>query len=444
MKYYCLLTSRKRTGAMSPWYRKRFWTLIPLLALAITLAAEEEAGSILPSASTQAGPVTIQRAADSITVSIAFRGPIPKPTILHLAEPERIAFDFVGVVPQMGYQRIEQTPAPIAAIRMALRDKSNDGSPVTRIVLDLDHSTNFETATNHGRFNIIVTDHQAQSPATPLPREAEPIPSFKSRTAQPVTRTARPNTLNALSISHGQDGTTVVLELLQPAKPRTLFLSNPARFVLDLPDVGFSHDWRKPPIIPVNSSQLTAVRSSLFRENPSVVRVVLDQPADRIRPQVSQSGSRIVITYPDTVSSRVSSVASPFSSASPASSAAPPCAVVPVPSTPTSPEATPHRAPPTEAVGALAPRPVIVYQNGLLSIDSRNAALTDVLYEIGEKTGAAIQMPMNDAMLDRVALKMGPAVPRQVIATLLEGSGFTYFFVEDSSGHLQKVILTPK
>jgi hypothetical protein len=51
---------------------------------------------------------------------------------------------------------------------------------------------------------------------------------------------------------------------------------------------------------------------------------------------------------------------------------------------------------------------------------------------------------MSDGMLDRVALKMGPVTARQLVTTLLEGSRFTYFIVEDSSGGLQKVILTPK
>jgi hypothetical protein len=101
-----------------------------------------------------------------------------------------------------------------------------------------------------------------------------------------------------------------------------------------------------------------------------------------------------------------------------------------------------HSSQPTQGISAT--KPTITYSNGLLSIDAEDAPLADVLYTIGEKTGAGIQMPMSDGMLDRVALKMGPATPRQLLTTLLEGSRYTYFIVEDGSGGLQKVILTPK
>jgi hypothetical protein len=88
--------------------------------------------------------------------------------------------------------------------------------------------------------------------------------------------------------------------------------------------------------------------------------------------------------------------------------------------------------------------PKVEYVNGLLRIEASNANIADVLYAVAEKTGAAIDMPFSDGMLDQVTFTMGPAKPRDVLSTFLEGSSFNYYIVENGSGGLEKVILTPK
>ncbi len=84
------------------------------------------------------------------------------------------------------------------------------------------------------------------------------------------------------------------------------------------------------------------------------------------------------------------------------------------------------------------------YTNGLLRIEATNANLADILYAVGEKTGATIDMPFSDSMLDQVTFSMGPGKPRDVLSTILEGSGFNYYIVENSAGALEKIILIPK
>ena len=88
--------------------------------------------------------------------------------------------------------------------------------------------------------------------------------------------------------------------------------------------------------------------------------------------------------------------------------------------------------------------PNISFANGLLSIEANNSVLTDILFEVGAKTGAEIQMPpWSDAGREHVVAKLGPGNPRDVIAALLHGSSFNYVIVESPQG-LQQLILTPK
>lgn len=96
---------------------------------------------------------------------------------------------------------------------------------------------------------------------------------------------------------------------------------------------------------------------------------------------------------------------------------------------------TPEQMPPS------APR--INYQNGLLTVESSNSRLLDILNGIRHQTG--IQFEGIQAATDRVAGKFGPAPPEQVLADLLQGSHFDYVMIglPDSPESVQRVILNP-
>ena len=74
-----------------------------------------------------------------------------------------------------------------------------------------------------------------------------------------------------------------------------------------------------------------------------------------------------------------------------------------------------------------ASAPSVTYALGLLLISADNSTLGDVLAEIGRQTGASVQTP--GEIYDRVAVKLGPAQPRTVLAQLLQGAGFDYVIV---------------
>lgn len=101
-------------------------------------------------------------------------------------------------------------------------------------------------------------------------------------------------------------------------------------------------------------------------------------------------------------------------------------------------------APPPATPETMAPTPAkIVYQNGLLSVESVNARLIDILNGIKSKTG--IQFEGIQSTGDRVAGKFGPAPADEVLTSLLEGSRFDYVIIgmPDQPSMVQRVILSP-
>jgi hypothetical protein len=105
-----------------------------------------------------------------------------------------------------------------------------------------------------------------------------------------------------------------------------------------------------------------------------------------------------------------------------------------------------HKAPPKPAVlpplppGPLpqlpmdlipAAPPNVVYENGLLMIAAQNSTLGDILRDVHKLTGASIDIPSNAT--ERVVTRIGPGAPRDVLATLLNGSSFNYVMLGSNS-----------
>jgi len=104
------------------------------------------------------------------------------------------------------------------------------------------------------------------------------------------------------------------------------------------------------------------------------------------------------------------------------------------------------QAPPPPTLEEQPPTPPQVrYQNGQLSIDSRNATLSQVLRSVQTQTGASVDIPPG-AGSERVVASLGPGKPRDVLASLLNGSKFNYVILGESNnpGAVQKVILMAK
>ena len=74
-----------------------------------------------------------------------------------------------------------------------------------------------------------------------------------------------------------------------------------------------------------------------------------------------------------------------------------------------------------------ATAPQVSYKDGLLTIYAENAALGDVLRAVQRATGAVIDTPGYAS--DRVYVRLGPGEPRDVLASLLNGSRYDFVLV---------------
>lgn len=96
---------------------------------------------------------------------------------------------------------------------------------------------------------------------------------------------------------------------------------------------------------------------------------------------------------------------------------------------------TPEQMPPSA--------PKITYQDGLLSVESTNSRLSDILNGIRARTG--IQFEGMQATQDRVAGKFGPAPANEVLTSLFQGSRFDYVIISmpDNPEIVQRVLISP-
>jgi hypothetical protein len=110
----------------------------------------------------------------------------------------------------------------------------------------------------------------------------------------------------------------------------------------------------------------------------------------------------------------------------------------PLPQAPPQPVAPPR----PEQMTPVAPQ--VTYQNGQLSIQAQNSTLSSILSAVHARTGARVEMPADTAN-DRAAVQLGPGNPRDVLASLLQGSRFDYIVIGSPTDPdaLSEVILTP-
>lgn len=89
--------------------------------------------------------------------------------------------------------------------------------------------------------------------------------------------------------------------------------------------------------------------------------------------------------------------------------------------------------------------PTVTFEHGQLTIVAQNATLGEILKQVRKLTGASIDLPGNGAQ-ERVVTAIGPGAPRDVLATLLNGTQFNYVMLGSSTDPtaVASVLLTPK
>lgn len=118
-----------------------------------------------------------------------------------------------------------------------------------------------------------------------------------------------------------------------------------------------------------------------------------------------------------------------------------PAPVVPEPVAPAEP--LPASPEPLRADQTPSQPPTVTWDGALLNIDAENSTLSDILKAVGAQTGALMEFPPS-AFHERVFVHVGPGSVRDVISSLLYGTGFDYIIEasEDEPDTLRRVVLT--
>ena len=229
--------------------------------------------------------------------------------------------------------------------------------------------------------------------------------------------------VRSVKVLGSKETVEIEVEASERIIPQTQVLSGPDRLVVDFPNAVPSDQVRSQS---VDRGEVKDVRVGLFQKKPPVTRVVLDLTAAQSY-QVFPNGRTVIIKVTghggDTSAEDVQPARRPglvdanyTTSAEPLSIASPP-------------------QPPLQ----------VSYQNGLLSISSNRATLSEVLHAVQQKTGAEISIPAG-AEQERVVAAIEPAPAPEVLARLLNGSRFNFLILNSASdpSQLDKVILTPR
>lgn len=192
--------------------------------------------------------------------------------------------------------------------------------------------------------------------------------------------------------------------------PQSQMITGPDRIVVDFPGALPAAELRT---LNVNRGALKSIRAGLFSSNPPVTRVVLD---------LTEPQSYQIFSVRNVVMLKVGPVKTAGAKSSDAT-----LALVSSQTT-----AAPPPKPPLE----------VTFQNGLLRIHTERATLAQVLFEVQRQTGAEIAIPAG-AESEEIAVELGPAPAREVLAALLNGSRYNFIFVGNTRGrNLQKAILS--
>lgn len=98
-------------------------------------------------------------------------------------------------------------------------------------------------------------------------------------------------------------------------------------------------------------------------------------------------------------------------------------------------------APPIRDAASRSHRAEVVYASGLMTVNAQNSSLNAILREISRQTGMKITGGVRE---ERVFGHYGPALPSEILATLLGGTGTNMVLRETASAAPAELILTPR
>ena len=230
--------------------------------------------------------------------------------------------------------------------------------------------------------------------------------------------------VRSLQVLSKQNPLEIEIQGSESLAPQAQILTDPDRLVVDFANAVPGAQLRNQTL---NSEEIKSVRVGLFSSKPPVTRVVLDLNGPQAY-QIFPSGRTVIIK-----------IGSGGPQTSRATSSPSPAALVNTTYHVRSLEITPPPpAPPP-------PPLVVTFQAGLLTITSNQATLSEVLFEVHQRTGAEIAIPAG-AEQEKVVAALGPAPAPEVLSHLLNGSKFNFLILSSANdpGSLDRVILSAR
>ncbi|MGA8764450.1 MAG: AMIN domain-containing protein, partial [Candidatus Sulfotelmatobacter sp.] len=240
--------------------------------------------------------------------------------------------------------------------------------------------------------------------------------------AQTAAPTKDVPSVRRVQVLRSQGAVEIEIEGSDRLVPQAQVLTGPDRLVVDFPNAVPGSQLRNQA---VNRGEVKNLRVSLFASKPPVTRVVLDLTGPQPY-QIFPSGRTVMVKVggagtktAELNSTRQPGLVNTSYPAQPLSASAPPAPA----------------KPPLQ----------VSFENGLLTISSDKASLSEILFAVHERTGADIAIPAG-AEQEKVMADLGPGPAPEVLAHLLNGSKFNFLILSaqgDARG-LDRVILSQR
>lgn len=223
--------------------------------------------------------------------------------------------------------------------------------------------------------------------------------------------------IRSVQVLHGGTPVEIQIESTAPIVPQTNELGGPNRLLVDFINATPGAQLHNQSI---KSPEVKGLRVALFSNDPPVTRIVVDLNSPEPY-QVFPSGRTTII--------KIGTPAPNNAGLKPSSGN------VPVIETPKNDPPPPPPKPSLE----------VSFNSGLLSITSDRASLSEILFDVHQRTGAQIAIPAG-AEQEKVVVNLGPAPASEVLAQLLNGSKFNFLILSSSKDPqvVDQVILTPR
>ncbi len=377
---------------------------------------EQPATEVTPATPVQITGVQVeQHGPSSVTITITADGPASSYESFSLPDPPRIVIDIPNARRALTSQNGEWKAGPISQVRIAqYRERP---VPTVRVVVDLREPLSYKLAVSGNQYKVSVGEAppptQAALPAAPAPEKKEEAPAVPQPEAGKVAK---------LEFQTPPGKSRIVISTAGRVSYNLAELTNPPRLVIDILDAVIEAEAQQGLGAQQLGGPVERVRAAQYQQDPQkIVRVVTDLK-QAVKYEIQQTPESIVL---DLITPTVT-----------AERPVPPPPPAPVVPPAPSPERVERPAPPSPPVRALPPRapapeplrpalaPQPVRGRGRLSMDFKDAEITNLLRIIAEVSG--LNVVVSDEVKGKITVRLVNVEWPQALDVILKTSNLGY------------------